>query len=181
MLISDTNTLLVVIDMQEKLLPSMSDSEYLLSNTNKLISGCQALNIPIIITEQYPKGLGKTINTIAEQLDKQYTPIEKTTFSCYKNDNFFEMLENHGKKNIVLCGIEAHICVMQTALELHEAGYQTVISEDCIASRNDNDHYMAIQRMSNSGITISTYESILMELCGRSDRPEFKTISNIIK
>lgn len=181
MLISDTNTVLVIIDMQDKLLPAMSESEYLLSNAEKLISGMQTLNLPIIITEQYPKGLGKTNDTIVKLLSKQYTPIEKTTFSCCRNENFKEMLDNFGKRNIVLCGIETHICVLQTALELKEAGYNVVVTEDCVASRNDNDHYMAIQRLTNEGVIISTYESVLMELCGRSDRPEFKAISAIIK
>ena len=181
MLISDTDTILVVIDMQDKLLPAMCESEYLLSNTEKLISGIQALNLPVIITEQYPKGLGKTNEAIAKLLDKKYIPIEKTTFSCYRNDNFKEMLDNFGKKNIVLCGIETHICVLQTAIELKQAGYNVLIIEDCVASRNDNDHYMAIQRLMNEGVLITTYETVLMELCGRSDRPEFKTISAIIK
>lgn len=178
---TDKNTLIVLIDAQERLLPAMSDAEYLLANINKLIQGAKALNIPLVITEQYPKGLGKTDENLIAELGELYDPVEKTTFSCYKNINFKEVLENYGKSNIVLSGIETHICVLQTAIELKNAGFNVFVAEDCVASRNDNDHYMAIQRLSNSKITISTVESILMEMCGRSDRPEFKTISAIIK
>ncbi len=178
---TDKNTLLVVIDVQEKLLPAIDNAEYLLANIGKLINGAKVLNIPIILTEQYPKGLGKTDENIINELGELYEPVEKTTFSCYKNSNFKEALENYGKNNIVLCGIETHICVSQTAIELKNAGFNIFIAEDCVASRNDNDHCVAIQRMSNSKITISTMESIIMEMCGGSNRPEFKAISAIIK
>jgi nicotinamidase-related amidase len=180
-MLTQFNTLLLQIDIQEKLVPAMEDPEFLLSNQTRLIQGAKVLNVPIIVTEQYPKGLGKTIPELVELLGESYMPIEKSTFSCCKNQNFTEMLENYGKHNILISGIETHICVQQTALDLKRLGYNPIIIEDCACSRKDGDHYMAIQRFMQEGVTISTYESVLMEICERSDRPEFKEISKIIK
>lgn len=181
MLINRDNCVLLQIDIQDKLVPAMLEGEYVIENCTKLIKGLKLFNVPMIITEQYPKGLGNTVNTLISELDEQYIPIEKTSFSCMKNENFVEMLENYGKKNILITGMESHICVLQTVLELKTAGYNPIVVEDCICSRRDNDHYIALERMLKEKITITTYESILMEVCGRSDIPEFKAISKIIK
>lgn len=181
MLLNRKNCLLLQIDIQEKLVPAMLDGEYVIENCTKLIQGLKLFNIPMIVTEQYPKGLGSTVEPLINELAEQYTPIEKSTFSCMKNENFVEMLENYGKNNIIITGMESHICVLQTVLELKAAGYHPIVVEDCICSRKDNDHYIALERMIKEQVTITTYESVLMEVCERSDIPEFKTISKIIK
>ncbi len=181
MLINKDNCLLLQIDIQEKLIPAMPEADYITENISKLIQGLKLFKLPIVITEQYPKGLGNTIEPLIKALGELYVPIEKTTFSCMKNTSFVEMLENYGKKNIIVVGMESHICVLQTVIQLKEAGYSPIVIEDCICSRKDNDHYIALERMLKESITISSYESILMEICESSDIPEFKAISKIIK
>jgi len=181
MLINKKNSLLLQIDIQEKLIPAMPEGDYVIENCTKLIQGIKLFSMPAIITEQYPKGLGKTVQPLINELSELYEPIEKSTFSCMKNINFVEMLENYGKENIIITGMETHICVLQTVLQIKQAGYNPIIVEDCICSRKVNDHYIALERMLKESITITTYESVLLELCERSDTPEFKIISKIIK
>lgn len=179
-MINKSNTLAVFIDFQEKLLPAMCEKEAVKEKTLKLASGLKEMNIPFIVTQQYTKGLGNTVTDIANALG-EFEPVEKTCFGCMGNKDFAEKFENNKKLNVIVCGIEAHICVQQTVLQLLDAGYNVYIPIDCISSRNQADCLWSVARMEKAGAVITTYESILYELLGDSKAPEFKAISAIIK
>jgi nicotinamidase-related amidase len=170
----------LVIDIQEKLFPFISGNELLANNAGILIMGLQALSIPILVTEQYTKGLGPTIKPIQELFPGGQV-IEKLAFSCCDEPAFMSQLSGLGKKFIVITGIESHVCVLQTALALLEHNYIPVVVEDCVSSRRLNDKNMAIYRMRRSGAVITTYESALFELLRFSGTGEFKVISRLVK
>jgi nicotinamidase-related amidase len=175
------DTLAVIIDIQERLFPHIYDNEKLLDNSVKLISGLQTLEIPLVITEQYTKGLGKTLEPIVKQLETSYEPIEKIDFSCYGSSDFANLIKKHNKRNIIIFGIETHVCVLQTTLDLIENGYNPIIIEDCVSSRKINDKNIAIERMRQEGAIISSLESILFELCRKAGNDNFKSISKLVK
>ena len=169
----------IVIDVQEKLLPHMLNTQKLIRNFKILLEGFQIMGVPIISTQQYPTGLGITIPEINEKLDSP--AIDKITFSCCDENKFMVNLQHTGKKTVILSGIETHICVQQTAIDLSSEGYQTVIVADCVSSRQSIDHNIAIQRMRSEGSTITTCESILFELCRSAQASYFKNLSLLIK
>ena len=169
----------IVIDVQEKLLPHMLNTQKLIRNFKILLEGFQIMGVPIISTQQYPTGLGITIPEINEKLDSP--AIDKITFSCCDENKFMVNLQHTGKKTFILSGIETHICVQQTAIDLSSEGYQTVIVADCVSSRQSIDHNIAIQRMRSEGSTITTCESILFELCRSAQASYFKNLSLLIK
>jgi nicotinamidase-related amidase len=180
MRIRKEDTAALVVDFQEKLFPFIHESENLIKNTVRLINGLKVLGISMFVTEQYSKGLGNTIEPIGEALG-EYSHIEKSSFSCCGNSDVCKVLEKSGMKNILVFGIEAHVCVLQTTVDLIQLGYKPVLIEDCVSSRNPNDKRIAIERMRNEGALISTYESILFELCEVSGTDTFKAISKIVK
>lgn len=175
------DTAFLSLDNQSRLFPSIFESEKLEINIIKLISGIKVLEIPILVTEQYSKAIGATIESIINLLDEDYKPIEKMAFSCMDEPNFVTTLKALNRKNVIICGIESHVCVLQTTIDMLSAGYQPIIIEDCVSSRNPNDKKHAIRRMARSGAIISTYESILFELQRFSGTDRFKAISKIIK
>jgi len=179
-LIDRNNTALVAIDFQEKLMPAMSNREALEDKVSRLISGMRAMDIPAVVTQQYTKGLGETVAPIAEALG-EFSHVEKTTFSCMTNEEFAGRIKELNRKNIVVCGIEAHICVQQTVLQLMEAGYNVYLIVDCISSRSEEDKLWSITRMGEAGAVITTYESILYELLKDSKDPAFKAVSAVVK
>ena len=179
-LLTRDNTAFVAIDFQEKLMPAMSGKELLEEVTVRLMKGMKVLGIPTVVTQQYTKGLGATIPSMAEALG-DFEHVEKNTFSCMANDEFVSRLKELGRKNIVLCGIEAHICVQQTVLELMEAGYNVYLAVDCISSRSEEDKLWSITRMGEAGAVITTYESVLYEILRDSKAEGFKEISAIVK
>ena len=174
------DALAVIIDIQERLFPHIHQHKQLERNCNILISGLQELDVPILVTEQYSKGLGQTIESVRNNL-KDYKPLEKMTFSCCGNSSFTDELERHKHQNIILCGIEAHVCVLQTALDLKEAGFQPVLVADCTSSRKESDKQLALNRLDQEGILLTSYESILFELCSVSGTDTFKAISGLLK
>ncbi|MDA3880323.1 MAG: hydrolase [Prolixibacteraceae bacterium] len=174
------NTLGVVIDIQERLFPVMSNKELLLENCKKLIGGLNVLETPLLVTQQYTKGLGATLPELSDMVN-EFSPIEKTSFSCYDEPDFIGALEETDRKNVIICGIESHVCVLQTALDLKEAGYSPVVVFDCISSRNESDKALALERFRHEGIMVSGTESVLFELTKGAKAPEFKAISKIVK
>jgi nicotinamidase-related amidase len=174
------NTVGLVIDMQEKLFPHVADRDLILKRTCMLIEGLKIFDIPILVTQQYPKGLGETINEIKGCL-KEFKPIDKVAFSCCGEQNFTKKLSNGDTENIIICGIETHVCVMQTALDLLDDGYQPIVVEDCVSSRQLNDKHIAIERMRREGVIITTYESILFEICAKAGTEPFKALSKLVK
>ena len=180
MRITRENTIGLVIDMQERLVPAMEGQEELLHNSQILISGLQELNIPIIATQQYSKGLGETVEPI-RSIIKDFSPIEKKDFSCCDEDNFAAELEKLHATNIIICGIESHVCVLQTALDLKEVGLNPVIVMDCVSSRSYDSIDLAAERFRFEGIMMTSYESVLFELTRSASAPEFKAISKLVK
>lgn len=179
-IIDRNDAVLVAIDFQTKLMPAMADREKLEEAAVKLIKGLGVLKVPAIVTQQYTKGLGPTVSPIAEALG-DYEPIEKTTFSAMEEPDFVKALEQSGKKTVILIGIEAHICVQQTALQLMDRGYSVYVIQDCIASRKESDNLCSQQRMAAAGAVITTYESVLYELLKGAKAEGFKAISAIVK
>ena len=180
MRIKRDNTAAIVIDFQERLYPYIHDNEKLTKNVVRLIKGLNALGINMVVTEQYSKGLGHTIAEIKEAIG-EYEHIEKDTFSSCGSKEVCDYLSKSGKKNVIVIGIESHVCVLQTTIDLIAMGYQPVLIEDCVSSRSVNDKSIAIERMRQEGAIISTYESILFELCEVSGTDMFKAISKIVK
>jgi nicotinamidase-related amidase len=170
----------LIIDIQEKLYPHIFDYEKLANNTSILIQGLKVLGIPLIATEQYTKGLGFTIpeiNTVLSPVRKH----EKTAFSCCDDPEILLELNNLDRKFIIIAGIETHVCVLQTAIDLLDNGFRPVIVEDCVSSRKLPDKITAINRLRQEGTIISSYESILFELARVSGTEQFKSISRLVK
>ena len=179
-LINREDTAAVFIDFQEKLMPAMFGKEVLEDKVVRLASGLQVLGVPHVVTQQYTKGLGETIPSVAEAIG-DFEPVEKVCFGCMSNVDFVNQLELAEKPNVIVCGIEAHICVQQTVLQLLEEGYNVYVPVDCISSRSQNDFLWATDRMDKAGAVMTTYESILYELLKDSKAEGFKDISNIVK
>lgn len=179
-ILSVKESLLVVIDIQEKLLSVMANKNRLLDKATQLTGGIASLGIPIIITEQYPKGLGSTIPALIEAAG-DYARFEKTSFGCLAECAFQEHLCQSGKKQIIVCGIEAHICVHQTVQQLLAADYQVFLAADACGSRAKGDYKLALASMTHMGCRIGSSEMFLFELLQSSRNPCFKTISAIIK
>jgi nicotinamidase-related amidase len=171
---------LLVIDVQEKISAVMLDREFLLKNTVKLIKGCQVLGVPIFMTEQYPKGLGPTEADLVTALG-DLSPIQKMTFSCCGAAELMAGLRKKSIKQVMLTGIEAHVCVQQTALDLLANGYQVHIIRDAVSSRKTTDADAALARLQNAGAVITTTEAALFELLERAGTPQFKEISQLVK
>lgn len=179
-LINREDTVFIVIDFQEKLMPVMNEKEDLEDKVCRLAEGMKALGIPHIVTQQYTKGIGQTIPAVAEAIG-EFTPIDKTSFSCFGNEEFVSQLEAVGRKTAVVCGIEAHICLQQTVLQLLDEGYTVYVPVDCASSRSARDKDLSFQRMARAGAIMTTYEAVLYELLGSAKAPEFKAISKIVK
>jgi nicotinamidase-related amidase len=180
MRIKRDDTVAFVIDFQERLYPFIHEYEKLTMNVVRLIKGLNVLGIKMIVTEQYSKGLGHTIPEIQEALGN-YEPVEKSTFSSCGSKEVYDNLIQFEKKNVIVIGIESHVCVLQTTIDLIAMGYKPVLIEDCVSSRNINDKIIAIERMRQEGAIVSTYESLLFELCEVSGNDMFKAISKIVK
>ena len=173
-------TALLIIDIQEKIFRVMLSPEFIVQNTIKLIEGFRILGSPIFVTEQYPKGLGETESRIKESL-KGIVPIQKLSFSCSGAENLFEMLKYKNIKQVAVAGIESHVCVQQTALDLLANGFQVSLAADACSSRKETDYNIALERMRSAGVIVTTTEAILFELMNACGTEEFKQISKIVK
>jgi len=174
------NTIGLVIDIQERLVPAMEDNDQLVENCSKLIQGLHILGVPLLVTQQYTKGLGDTINEIKSVIaDFQF--IEKKNFSCYDEPVFAEKLASSGALNVIILGIEAHVCILQTAIDLKAVGYVPVVVMDCVSSRSFDDIDLAAERFRYEGIMMTSLESILFELTRSAGASEFKDISKLVK
>lgn len=173
-------TALLIIDIQERIFSVMLNPEIMIQNTIKLIEGFKILESPIFLTEQYPKGLGETESRIKESL-KDIVPIQKLSFSCSGAGELFETLKYRNIKQVVVAGIEAHVCVQQTALDLLANGFQVSLAADACSSRKETDYNIALERMRTTGVIVTTTEAILFELLNVCGTEEFKKISKILK
>jgi nicotinamidase-related amidase len=173
-------TALLIIDLQERILPVIRNYETVLNNTVKLIKGFKAMQLPIYFTEQYPKGLGPTATKLLDELEG-YTAHQKMTFSCSGAKNLFDEFHKKKLSQIVISGVESHVCVQQTVLDLIANDYQVNVAADAISSRKEIDYTIALDRMRTLGAEITTTESILFELLEICGTPEFKEVSKIVK
>jgi len=174
------NTIGLVIDIQEHLVPMMEENEQFIENCVKLIQGLQILGLPLLVTQQYTKGLGETVEEIKSVIN-DFKYIEKKGFSCFDEPVFAEKLEQSGALNVIICGIESHVCVLQTAVDLKETGYNPVVVMDCVSSRSFDNVDLASERFRFEGILMTSLESILFELTRSAVAPEFKEISKLVK
>jgi nicotinamidase-related amidase len=175
------DTMALVIDFQERLVPVIHNNEELLHNTQILMKGLQTLGIPMLVTQQYTKGIGMTVPVLSEVLGEEFAYYDKITFSCAEDETILQKIEAAGKKNIIICGIEAHICVLQTVIDLIAKGYQVVLVENCVGSRKESDRQVGIKRAVAEGAILTSYESILFELTRVAGTEVFKSISRLIK
>lgn len=173
-------TALLIIDIQEKIFSVMLNPENIIQNTIKLIEGFKVLGSPIFFTEQYPKGLGETENRIKESL-RNLSPIPKMSFSCSGAGDLFDILKNRQIKQVAIAGIESHVCVQQTTLDLLANDFQVSLAADACSSRKEIDYKTALSRMRHAGAIVTTTESILFELLKVCGTEEFKKISKIVK
>ncbi len=174
-------TALLIVDVQEKLVPLEENSSELLCAIQKIIKGFQILGLPIIVTEQYPDGLGSTVAGIKSLLGPKQKFLSKTAFSCLGDANINNILLAMPIGQWVVVGIEAHVCILQTAKDLISAGKQVVVVNDAISSRSIYDFSTAIAYMRDIGVCISSVEAVLFELLQDSQHPEFKKISQLLK
>ena len=171
---------LLVVDIQERIASVMLHRQQVIDNAQKTIRACHLLQVPIFITEQYPQGLGPTEPDLIEALG-EVIPMSKLTFSCCGIEGLGNQLRACNIEQIILVGIEAHVCVQQTALDLLTRGFQVQVLKDCVSSRKESDYETALHRMRTAGVIISTLEAALFELLGEAGTPKLKEVSKLIK
>jgi len=172
--------LLVIVDIQERLAAVMEKRQRVVASTLHLIEAAKLLGIPIVLTEQYPKGLGETVGEVRGALTS-YEPIEKTDFGGCREPAFLRALASSGRKKVILCGMETHICVLQTCLGLVKGGYAVHVVADAVCSRTRDNHTIGIEFMRDTGAVISGTETVLFQLLEKAGTEEFRIISKRIK
>ena len=180
MRLSSSQTAMLLVDVQERLFGYIEGNDMIEKYLLTLIQGLQSLNIPIICNQQYTKGLGETIDSVRSLLG-EIKVYEKRTFSCCQNADVMEALKALHVKCVIVAGVESHVCVMQSVLELLEAGFEVMVCTDAIGSRKLKDHEIALARMQQEGAYVGTVESLLFELIQSATHPQFKVISSLVK
>jgi nicotinamidase-related amidase len=180
MLITADRSCLLVIDIQDRLAPTMADTQMVIDNTALLLKAAGVLEVPILVSEQYPRGLGHTLPQLATLMPPD-SRVEKAHFSCMGDDGFARRFREIGRSQAVLVGIESHVCVLQTAEQLIEAGCDVFVVADATSSRTTANHEAALERMRADGAQIVTTEMVAFEWLERAGTPEFKEISALIK
>lgn len=174
------NTVLVVVDVQTKLAALMHNRQEMIANQQRMIKGAQILEMPILWNEQYPEGLGPTIPELQEVLKAQ-EPLTKRSFSCCGNESFVEQLKSSGRKQVLLLGIESHVCVYQTAADLLASDFEVHVVTDAISSRTAANREIGFERMRDLGAKLTSTETCLFELLRVAQGPQFKEISKLVK
>ncbi len=173
-------TVLLIVDIQEKLAAVMKERERVVRNTLHLIELAKMITVPVMVTEQYPKGLGKTVAEIREALP-EYRPIEKMTFDCCGQPSFLENLKKLGRRTVLLTGMETHICVLQTCLGMLKGGVAVHVVRDAVCSRTEENRQSGIEFMRDAGAVVTSTETALFQLLQVAGTEEFKKISQRIK
>ncbi|MBI5640530.1 MAG: hydrolase [Nitrospirae bacterium] len=179
-LINKDEAVLVIVDIQERLAAVMSERQKVVDNCLHLVETAKLLDIPVILNEQYPKGLGPTVIEIKEAL-RHVAPLEKLTFSCCRGDSFPAGLASTDRKKVILAGMETHVCVLQTCVDLLKQGYAVHAVSDAICSRTKENYTTAIEFMRDAGAVITCTETVLFQLLEKAGTEEFKIISKRIK
>jgi nicotinamidase-related amidase len=177
------NSILLLVDTQAGLMAAMRQDvrENVEKNINLLVSSIELMNVPVLITEQYPKGLGLTIESIRQNLGDLYKPIEKMSFSCWDVPSFRKEIKRFNAKNVFIAGIEAHVCVLQTTIDLLSNGYNVHVVSDAVCSRFKLDWEMALSLLEQAGAVITTTEILVFQLLKRAGTAKFKSISPLFK
>lgn len=177
------NSILIVIDVQERLMPVIHDADAVVRNLERLIRGCHILGVPALLTEQYVKGLGPTIARVRGAFEEThgYRPIEKKTFSAMGVDAFTAQLAALERKHVLIAGVETHVCVYQTVCDLLAAGMRVTLVADALSSRTAENREIALRRMMSDGAKLSSTEMALFELLGTSGTDEFRAIATLVK
>ncbi len=178
--INRRNAALLVVDIQQKLLPAIWENERVLQNSLKLLRGAEILRLPVIATEQYPKGLGPTVPEIASAIP-HFAPLQKLAFSACGAEEWSAAVRSRGIADLILCGIEAHVCVAQSCLDLLDAGHRVFVAADATSSRAAENHRLGVERMRQAGAIIVSTEMILFELLEKAGSEEFKKLLGIVK
>jgi nicotinamidase-related amidase len=171
-----SRTALVVVDVQEAFRRAIPDFDRVVSATETLIGGAEAIGVPILVTEQYPRGLGKTVPEVAERLPDGVEPLEKLCFAASQADGF----DLDGRDQVLVCGVEAHVCVNQTALDLLDRGLEVHVARDAVSSRSEENRTVGLDRMERAGAVITSVETALFELLGKAGTDEFKHVQRLI-
>lgn len=177
MLMKREESLLLIIDVQEHLAPVMDSPREVINGCSKLIGVARRLQIPFIISEQYPKGLGATMFDLRKAAEDDCCFYAKQEFSCARNPEIMEKIKSSGKKQIVIAGVETHICVLQTAIDLQEAGYEVFVVSNACSARNPVQNVIAFQRLLRHGVDIVSTEMVIFEWLEKAGTEEFKAIS----
>ena len=185
MILSASKAQLLVIDIQEKLAPAMSDAGPVIANSQRLMAAARHFGVPVTISEQYPRGIGPTVEALRDAAGDEARVFDKMAFSCAQDPaiaaHLDHLREDASRNQIVITGIEAHICVLQTALELLQSGYAVFVVADAIASRREASCEIAMRRMEQAGVQPVTTEMVIFEWVGRAGTPDFKAILPLIK
>jgi nicotinamidase-related amidase len=184
MLLTRDKSQLLIIDVQEKLLPAMPDPERVVERCIRLVRAARALEIPVTFSEQYPRGLGPTVAPLREVLGNSGSVIDKLEFSCVKNDTLRERLHElrkRGRGQVVMGGIEAHVCVTQTAIDLEDQGFEAFVVADAVASRAKSSRRLALARLLKTGVDVVDSEMVVFEWLGKAGTPEFKELQGLLK
>src|SRR5690348_6510672 len=171
---------LLVVDLQERLVPAIFENKRVVENCMRLIGATAVLKRPMYVTEQYPKGLGRTLAGVAAAVPN-FAPLEKVAFSACGAEGLIARLEAASVSDVILCGVETHVCVSQTCLDLLEADYRVFVVDDAMSSRTKENHLIGMQRMRAAGAVIVSTEMIIFELLERAGTDEFKKILPLVK
>ncbi|HHT9951258.1 TPA: isochorismatase family protein [Legionella pneumophila] len=176
MLLNRADSLLVLIDVQEKLTPAILNLDLFLARCEWLLKLARKLDVPVLASEQYPKGLGRTVSPLSSYINQEEC-IEKIHFSCMQEPQYINLLKGYNKSQLILIGIEAHVCVLQTAIEMKGYGFDVFVVVDGVSSRSEFDLKYGLKRMKQNGIHLITAEMVLFEWLKQAGTPEFKAIS----
>jgi len=176
-----SDAVLVVVDMQQKLLPAIDGHEHVVTKTRLMMRAAAALDVPVLITTQYAKGLGPVHTQIAELAPSNTAPIDKLTFSCFGSADFNRRLSTLERRTLILCGVEAHICVLQTGLDALESGFAVHVLADATGSRDPRNADLGYRRLQAAGVVLSSSEMAVYEMLGASDAPAFKSLLPFFK
>ena len=173
--------ILVVVDVQEKFMPVLFEPQRLISACRLLIGGAKILGLPILVTEQLPEKLGPTVTELREVLGSDYRPIIKAEFSAFANESFRRTFAATGRTQLILCGIEAHVCIRQTTLDALALGYDVFLVEDAVSSRYEFLYRSGVQSCVEAGAKRINAEAVLFELMATAEHPQFREVQNLVK
>lgn len=175
------DALLVIIDVQERMMPAIHEGDAVIAEVNRMIAGCRELRVPIVVTEQYPQGLGGTVHAVRTSIGPTFEPIQKLSFSACGELQFMRALETLNRQHVLLCGVETHVCVYQTAMDLVQLGWDVEVVTDAVGSRRVSNKDLALRKLRRHDVDLTSVEMALFEMMLRSDTPEFKNVSRIVK